>query len=51
MKKQKCTDCEKDSIKGMTFGNGKCQYHWNIIAFGKEWADKVKKDLDTEKKL
>ena len=44
MKKQKCTICGEPSIRGMSHGNGKCQYHWNEIAFGKEWADKVKKE-------
>jgi len=38
---KKCTLCEKKSIPGLLKGNGKCQYHWNVGAFGKEWADKI----------
>ena len=37
----KCTLCGAKSIPGLKKDNGKCQYHWNVGAFGKEWADKV----------
>jgi hypothetical protein len=39
---QKCTVCGKPSIPGLIAGCGKCQYHWNVGVFGKEWADKVR---------
>lgn len=39
--KQKCTLCNKDSIPGLLKGHGKCQYHYNLGQFGKDWADYV----------
>jgi hypothetical protein len=42
-KTQPCIVCGKLSLPGFAKGTGKCQYHWNIQAFGKEWADEVVK--------
>jgi hypothetical protein len=42
-KAQKCTLCDKPSIPGLVRGRGKCQYHWNVGVWGKEWADEVQK--------
>lgn len=38
----KCSICGADSIPGMYRLGGKCQYHYNVGQFGKEWADKVR---------
>ena len=38
-----CTVCGKPSIPGLHRGSGKCQYHWNAMLWGKEWADWVEK--------
>lgn len=43
--KQTCTECSRPAIPGLQKGKGKCQYHWNVGAFGKDWADKVLKEL------
>jgi len=37
-----CTICGAPGIPGLLRGSGKCQYHYNIGQFGKEWADKVR---------
>lgn len=37
------TECGKPGIPGLIKGAGKCQYHWNVGAYGKEWADKCLK--------
>jgi hypothetical protein len=49
MKKKPCTipGCKEPSIPGLSKNQGKCQYHYNVGQFGKEWADKCK----DEKKL
>jgi hypothetical protein len=39
--KKRCGQCGKPSIKGLKKGQGLCQYHYNVVSFGKEWADKV----------
>ena len=44
MKKQVCTVCGKNSIPGLKRGCGKCQYHWNVGAFGRDVADKAEAD-------
>jgi hypothetical protein len=49
VKQQVCTLCEKPSISGLIRGRGKCQYHWNLGCWGKDWADKVRQDQKTEK--
>jgi hypothetical protein len=41
MKVQKCTECDKRSLPGLKAGKGKCQYHWNVGVWGKQWADRV----------
>lgn len=43
---QLCTipKCGKKSIAGLHKGHGKCQYHWNVLLYGKEWADHVAHD-------
>jgi hypothetical protein len=38
---QKCTECNKDSIPGLIKGKGKCEYHWTLGVWGKEWANKT----------
>ena len=45
MKRQKCTvpSCGDDSVPGLIRGHGKCQYHWNVGAFGQQWADKCRR--------
>ncbi len=48
---QKCTLCNEKSIPGLLKGHGKCQYHWNVGAFGKEWADKVAKTKEGSKNV
>lgn len=45
-KRQSCTVCGKPSIPGLKKGKGKCQYHWDVGAFGQEWADKVRKEAE-----
>lgn len=44
MSNNPCTKCGKPGIPGLIQGVGKCQYHWNVGAFGKEWADQVEQD-------
>lgn len=39
MKTQKCTLCDEPSLSGIKPGQGKCQYHWIMDIWGKEWAD------------
>lgn len=41
-KRQLCTinNCPETSIPGMQPGCGKCQYHWNVGAYGVDWADR-----------
>lgn len=34
-----CTICGQPGVPGLIAGQGKCQYHWNVGAFGKLWAD------------
>jgi hypothetical protein len=48
--KQMCNEwqCGKPSIPGLIQGAGKCQYHYNVGQFGKEWADKVEADKAAE---
>lgn len=41
MENNKCAICGKDGIPGLPRGAGRCQYHYNVAAFGKEWANKV----------
>lgn len=43
MKPQQCTICGAKTIPGLIRGAGKCQYHYNVGQFGKEWADQVEK--------
>lgn len=38
--KKKCRHCEKPSIPGLIKSVGLCQYHYNVLMFGKEWADR-----------
>jgi hypothetical protein len=38
---KKCVHCDKPSIPGLKPGPGLCQYHWNVAAYGREWADDV----------
>ncbi|CAB5514476.1 hypothetical protein ACOTHJ_15885 [Achromobacter xylosoxidans] len=40
--KNPCTLCGKPGIPGLIAGAGKCQYHYNVGQFGREWADRVK---------
>lgn len=40
--KKFCTVCGKPSIPGLLYG--KCQYHYNLHVWGKDWADKCEKD-------
>jgi hypothetical protein len=40
--RQKCVHCPEQSIPGMRLGQGLCQYHWDVYAFGKAWADQVR---------
>lgn len=47
MAKQVCTECGEPSLPGLIQGAGKCQYHWNVGAYGKDWADKVRADSET----
>jgi hypothetical protein len=42
MTAQRCTICGGPSVPGLVRGHGKCQHHWNVGAFGKEWAERVK---------
>jgi hypothetical protein len=35
-KPRKLCHCDKPSIPGPT---GLCLYHWDVLAFGKRWAD------------
>lgn len=46
MKKQKCTikGYGKDSIPGLIRGHGKCQYHYDVGQFGKDWADHCERE-------
>lgn len=39
MSNNQCTICGKPGIPGLIRGAGKCQYHWNVGAYGQEWAD------------
>lgn len=50
MSHQKCTVCDNPSIPGLHKGHGKCQYHWNVGAFGKVWADECEKRETLNKK-
>lgn len=43
--KNPCTICGVHGIPGLLPGAGKCQYHWNVGAFGQEWADKIRNDF------
>lgn len=51
MARPTCTECDKPSLPGFVPGTGKCQYHWNVQAYGKEWADKVKADSESARSL
>ncbi len=42
MTKNPCTICGAPGIPGLYKGSGKCQYHWNVGAFGKARADEIK---------
>jgi hypothetical protein len=44
MTKNPCTICLKPGIPGLRKGAGKCQYHWNVGAYGQLWADQVEAD-------
>ena len=48
--RQLCTICKEPSIPGLVKGRGKCQYHWNVGAFGQAWADRVEKDKQSSQK-
>lgn len=37
---KKICKCGKRSIPGLVPGVALCQYHYNVYAYGKEWADK-----------
>jgi hypothetical protein len=39
---KKCCQCDKPSIPGLAPTQGLCQYHWNVHAFGLEWANKIR---------
>lgn len=39
-----CTKCGKPGIPGLINGAGKCQYHWNVGAFGQAWADQIEQE-------
>lgn len=43
-----CTICGAPGIPGLLQGAGKCQYHYDVGQFGKEWADKCRVE---EKKM
>ncbi len=50
MTRNPCTICGKPGIPGLRAGQGKCQYHWNVGAFGKLWADKIEADKASQEK-
>ena len=33
-----CCKCTEPSLRGIR-GQGYCQYHWDVMNWGKEWAD------------
>jgi hypothetical protein len=37
---KKICHCGKRSIPGLISGVALCQYHYDCLMFGKEWADK-----------
>lgn len=52
-----CTVCGKPGIPGLLKGCGKCQYHYNVGQFGKDWADRcregesMKNQITTQKEI
>lgn len=52
MTKNPCTitNCGKPGIPGLLKGAGKCQYHYNVGQFGKDWADEVEARLQSQLK-
>lgn len=47
-----CTKCGKPGIPGLVKGQGKCQYHWNVGAYGQAWANKVRAEsVPTQEQL
>lgn len=45
MTRNPCTvpGCSNPGIPGLVQGCGKCQYHWHVGVWGKEWADEVER--------
>jgi hypothetical protein len=39
--------CGERSLTGLVSDVSLCQYHYNVRQFGKEWADKCKKEVGT----
>lgn len=49
---KRCSDCGKGrqrcklrdhySLRGHYPGEGRCPYHWTVLAYGKVWADRCK---------
>lgn len=48
-KKKKCRNCDKESLPGLK-GIGLCQYHYDVLQFGKAWADKCRSDRELKEK-
>lgn len=46
--KNPCTKCGKPGIPGLIQGAGKCQYHWNVGAYGQAWADRVEEQKPSQ---
>ena len=40
----KGTYCGKQGLPGLLRGEGRCRYHWALMNWGKDWADKVAKE-------
>jgi hypothetical protein len=43
--KKPCS-CGKPSVPGLKPGQSLCQYHYNVAAFGKDWADRCRKEAE-----
>lgn len=43
----KCTICGGKGIPGLIRGAGKCQYHWDLECYGREWVDKCHPERST----
>jgi hypothetical protein len=42
--KKKCSHCGEPSLKGLKKGVALCRYHYAVLVWGKEWADRVIKE-------